>query len=438
MDEMEWGQAKKIALDIYGNTNLYGNMGKDGDTKNDRDKENNGGLKPDVNTIGEMIETEDDALDGIIDDMLAILPRVEEEYLVSGACLKCSLASKEPKCINGLLFNTFRDGTSLLEVENNDKIDNASKANINDYREHKSIFPFGNCNAVLSEEEKQDLKAGSVRARIEGICYRLIKISGRWENEPARVGMEYFKYNGYPGINGMSKLFCYKGGKIMAVTSGQENRNISVDPRAVTKEDLRFAIQNGISGTKIYALADIRDYFAQYPKLMNKTTIFAFEGLADERPHGRDSRWNGENASHPNGQFGAIMIVAKEGKLTYYEGHASTLPDNMKSYPTVCEGVYETGAIRHQMNLKYVDPYAALRLYPFDDDDNNDSNSNRNDTIGAYNSKYSNDIANGVNLHMAGKISDSSHYSEGCITVPVRCWIRLVQKVWIQGRILAG
>ena len=49
----------------------------------------------------------------------------------------------------------------------------------------------------------------------------------------------------------------------MAVTSGQENRNISVDPRAVTKEDLRFAIQNGISGTKIYALADIRDYFAQ-------------------------------------------------------------------------------------------------------------------------------------------------------------------------------
>ncbi len=38
MDEMEWGQAKKIALDIYGNTNLYGNMGKDGDTKNDRDK----------------------------------------------------------------------------------------------------------------------------------------------------------------------------------------------------------------------------------------------------------------------------------------------------------------------------------------------------------------------------------------------------------------
>ena len=418
MDEMEWSQAKKIALDIYGDIDLYGNMKHNGDTQNDRVENDNDkiinykkNLNPDVTTIKEVIETEDDALDGIIEDMLAILPRVEEEYLVSGACLKCSLATKETIDIDGVEFNTNKDGTSLLKVENKDMIGDVAKANIFDCKRYKNIMPFGNCKAELSEDEKKMLKANAAR-RQKGMCYFLMNISGLWENEPTKGGMEYFKYRRWPGINGMSKLFCYKKGKIMAITSGQENRNLSLSPGAVTKEDLQFAIRNGIGGKKIYALADIRVYFAKYPKLLEKTTIFAFEGLADEYPHGEDSKWNGDNDSHPNGQFGAIMFVAKEGKLTYYEGHASTLPDDVKNKPTVCEGVYETGSIKHK--LEDDDGYAAIRLYKY--------NNFGDDVLKAYNSKKEHDAIDGVNLHMAAKMTEKYVYSKGCITVPVRCY----------------
>ena len=401
MDEMEWGQAKRIALDIYGDIDV------------DKD------LEPDVKTIIEMIETEDDELDRVIDTMLTILPRVEEEYLVSGARLKCSLATMDTIDIDGVKFHTKKNGTSLLQVENRDKIGDVSKANIYDCEKQKNILQFGNCKAILSESEKKMLKANAT-ARQEGMCYCLMNISGPWENEPTKGRMEYFKYHGYPGINGMSKLFCYKRGKIMAMTSGQENRDLSVNNKAVTKEDLQFAFRNGVSGEKICALADIREYLAKYPQLEKKTTIFAFEGLADYYPYGNNSVWNGYNEYHPDGQFGAILFVAKEGKLTYFEGHASTLPDNMKQSAIVCEGVYQIKSIKHKLQEDYVDPYASIRLC--------DINDSTDDTLSAYNSKHKDDTAVAINLHMAGKISPgkgtntSDDYSTGCLTVPVCCY----------------
>lgn len=371
------GDTKRIAIDIYGK---------------------------------EVAERED--LDNIINDMLAVLPRVEEEYLVSGARLRCNQACKNVKTIDGVYFRTKQDGTSLLKVKGAETtIDDVAIANINDNKKDENIFHFGNCDAILSDDEKKSLKT-QFKVQHEGMCSYLMKIDDAWENVPVTNGMEYFSYRDAPGINRMSKLFCYKKGWITPLTSGQENRKISVQPGAVTKEDLRFALENGLSGKQLYALADIRNYFAENPVLYNKTTIFAFEGLANEQTE--DNFWNGYNFYHPKGQgqFGAIMFVAKEGKLTYYQGYASTLPDNMEKAATICDGNYEIKNGAHGKTDTF-EGYAALVL-------------NNNNDIPAYNSIDKDDTADHIHLHMAGRLwrdDPLKPYSAGCITVPMKDYV---------------
>lgn len=63
----------------------------------------------------EVAERED--LEDIINDMLSVLPRIEEEYLVSGVRLRCSKACPSIKSIDGIDFFTNQSGTSLLSVE---------------------------------------------------------------------------------------------------------------------------------------------------------------------------------------------------------------------------------------------------------------------------------------------------------------------------------
>lgn len=103
--------------------------------------------------------------------------------------------------------------------------------------------------------------------------------------------------------------------------------------RAISKEDLKFALDNELSGRQLYALSEIGEYYGKYPELKDKPTIFAFEGLG--------SYSGGVNSYHPNGQYGALIIVAKGGKLVYATANASTLPDNPVS-ATVNGGVYQT------------------------------------------------------------------------------------------------
>lgn len=353
-------------------------------------------------------------LDDIIDDMLSILPRVEEEYLVSGARLKCSKAYKAMKKIDDTIFLTNQKGTSLLRVEGVETTGDLPIANINDNKKGKNIFHFGNCNAELTINEKMSLIMNK-KAQTEGLCQYLMRIEDTWENVPVTNGKDYFSYRGASGINLMSKLFCYKKGWITPLTSGQRNRKITVQPGAVTKEDLRFALENGLSGKQLYALADIRNYFAADDDLYKKTTIFAFEGLGSdssnyfEEDYGEISKskyWNGGNKYHPDGQFRAILFVAKEGKLTYVAPYASTLPDNMEKAATICDGKYEIRNGSHK-------GYAALVL-------NNDND------IPAYNSIDQDDTADHIHFHMAGLLSDDdpeNPYSAGCITIPVRHYV---------------
>ena len=184
--------------------------------------------------------------------------------------------------------------------------------------------------------------------------------------------------------------------------------------KILTKEEREFADKFGLSEEQRQALFDIRRYIEENPELAETTTIFAFEGLGTfltEEERCDEDGWNGWNSYHPNGQFGAMLIVTKEGKLSYAETRASTLPDNLDESATVKEGIYAVVPIAHKKDDE--DRYVALQL--------RDKNNINNSALPAYNSQNEDKMTIiGDNLHMAGKItSDIPEFSEGCITVAI-------------------
>lgn len=199
-----------------------------------------------------------------------------------------------------------------------------------------------------------------------------------------------------------SILFCRHGGFIYPRTSGQ----------TVLLGGLSEFLSNyELTGKQYMALYEIRNYMTKNPQLLTGTAIFVFEGLATPIQIGGDedeSEWNGKNNYHQYGQFGAIVIATVDGVPTYAVMKASTLPDDMETYATICEGIYEVKYGSHKT-------YAALWL-------------NNNDYIPAYNSREHTDLANFIHFHMAGKLSSNhpgdNSYSQGCITIPLKDYLK--------------
>lgn len=145
----------------------------------------------------------------------------------------------------------------------------------------------------------------------------------------------------------------------------------------------------------------------KYPKLRQGTAIFVFEGLAT--PVSADETdWNGTNKYHPNGQFGAIVIATVDGLPKYAVMKASTLPDDMEKYATICEGIYKINEGSHK-------GYAGVWL-------------NDNKDIPAYNSIDHDDTAEAIHFHMAGKLRvdhpEEKSFSQGCITIPLKDYLK--------------
>lgn len=204
-----------------------------------------------------------------------------------------------------------------------------------------------------------------------------------------------------------SILFCRHGGFIYPRTSGQ----------TVLLGGLSEFLSNyELTGKQYMALYEIRNYMTRNPQLLTGTAIFVFEGLATPIQIGGDedeSEWNGKNNYHQYGQFGAIVIATVDGVPTYAVMKASTLPDDMETYATICEGIYGVKNESHK-------GYAALWL-------------NNNAPIPAYNSIDGDDTAEAIHFHMAGKLG-SDHpgnhsYSQGCITIPVREYVKFGKQV---------
>ncbi|MBO5055726.1 MAG: hypothetical protein J6C64_05140 [Lachnospiraceae bacterium] len=344
--------------------------------------------------------------------------RTEHHYLVDGAILTCTRCTLDVQKLNDKEF-TAPEGSNetILKVTKNTKYLNGAEqyfATIKDCGKFENIEPFGNClNPPDREEERKAiiLASESVELRKLGTCRYLMKLNDEWENLISDTG--YQEVTGFDGvtleeITMESILFCRHGGFIYPVNPGYIMSEC-IDDKNLNNEEMQFALQYGLSEKQSMALLDIRKYFEEKPELLQGTTIFAFEGLGTYLEEGEVSTWNGKNSYHPNGQFGAILIVTKNGQLAYAEARASTLPDNMEKSATVLEGYYTIKAAKH----KSTDPngYAAVQLKEF--------NTN-NAVLPAYNSVHNNGTVVGVNLHMAGKIkSDKPVYSEGCITVTV-------------------
>lgn len=372
---------------------------------------------------------------------------VDDEYLVNGALLTCTKAKwgdfeiSEDEVIKiEKLSEKLMSGepTEYLRVlENPLHTNNLRHANVTDTKKEWNIMPFPcNCSEPASDEQKELIRANKVDCQNHGVCKYLMDLEEEWENIDFNVPYAEFpdekmtpalesiqastmlnkpakKYK--KGITMTSVLFCKHGGFIYPLTSGQT---------ILFNQWETFASENCFTARQCMALLEIMNYFENNPELRQGTSIFVFEGLATPVPLKDESlkdkndphyewNWNGTNKYHPNGQFGAIIIVTVNGKPDCAAMKASTLSDNMEK-ATICEGVYEVSNTAHSRNTD--GGYAALTL-------NNDLN------IPAYNSKTGNDYANLIHFHMAGPLYPGSAYSEGCITMPVREYVAFGKQV---------
>lgn len=367
---------------------------------------------------------------------------INDEYLVNGAILGCTSATWEDFPLSDGKFIKI-DGkdekqnkgepTEYLRVLENPMYTNELRhANVTDTRQGWNILPFPcNCMEKATYDQEEILKTNKVDCQSHGVCKYLMDLEDAWENidfktpyaefpdgkmyswlEEAQAVSTLDRIPLYKktGITMTSVLFCRHGGFIYPITSGQT---------ILFNEWEAFAKENYFTARQCMALFEIMNYFESNPELCQGTAIFVFEGLAtpvplrDENVEDKDDpsyewNWNGTNKYHPNGQFGAIIIVTVDGKPDCVAMKASTLPDNMEKAAIICEGVYTASETAHSKSKD--GGYAALTLM-YDDD------------IPAYNSKTGNDHANYIHFHMAGLLKSdnpANPCSEGCITMPVR------------------
>ena len=153
----------------------------------------------------------------------------EDEYLVSGAQLRCSMATSKKMTIEGRTYVPENPSeTTYLECEENRMESGGGKVNATtkDCVVYKNIKPFRcNCRVGPCDDEEKDMLLVDESCLTEGTCKALIDLSEHWDNYPSQV--PHFRYRDerfgeVSGITMMSMLFCKHGGIITPVTSGQE------------------------------------------------------------------------------------------------------------------------------------------------------------------------------------------------------------------------
>ncbi len=365
---------------------------------------------------------------------------VYDEYLVNGALLTCTRAKWGNFSLSDggsvkieELSDKLKTGkpTEFLRVLENPIFANGLRhATVADTKQGWNIMPFPcNCRESATAEQEEAIKANMIDCQNHGVCKYLMELEEEWEN--INFNVPYAKFpdakmismyenvqatevlDDLPsqqkeGITMTSVLFCKHGGFIYPLTSGQTILLPGIEKMLM---DYKFTAR------QCMALYEIRDYLEKNPELRIGTTIFVFEGLATPRTN-EEADWNGTNMYHPNGQFGAIAIVTVDGELKYAV-QASTLPDDMEAYATICEGIYDIKNGYHSASEKF-EGYAALWL-------------NNNANIPAYNSIDKDDVADYIHFHMAGVLrkdhpADGS-YSKGCITIPVKEYVAFGKEV---------
>ena len=153
----------------------------------------------------------------------------EDEYLVSGAQLRCSMATSKKMTIEGRTYVPENPSeTTYLECEENRMESGGGKVNATtkDCVVYKNIKPFRcNCRVGPCDDEEKDMLLVDESCLTDGTCKALIDLSEHWDNYPSQI--PHFRYKDerfgeVSGITMMSMLFCKHGGIITPVTSGQE------------------------------------------------------------------------------------------------------------------------------------------------------------------------------------------------------------------------
>ena len=332
---------------------------------------------------------------------------IMDDYLVNGAILMCEKATKNSVEVDGETYRTTGNEESRLRVDHSRKVGEQSCAVITDCIKNKNIFSFGNCMIELSAKDKERIKINS-ETKAVGTCYCLMKLVEKWDVYP-RFSRRVFTEDGIQALTMEAGLFCQRGAWILPVTSGQEDRY--ADSLAdlteeelewwhkyeLTLEEWEFAKEFGLEKEEQFAIfPEMREYFETYPELQTGNTIFAFEGVGDYT--------GGKNKYHPDGQFGAIFVYCKEGELNFLTTQASTLPDR-KNNAVIMDGIYIGIYTGHT-------GYQALQLR------NKGDIYNWHIPAQRYDGRIENpDSAYAIDLHTGKDITESSRWSEGCLTV---------------------
>ena len=249
--------------------------------------------------------------------LISSLSRRQNEYLVEGASLTCSMGTfkpqtlidtqqrpikSEPKGIRGVKYMS----KIQINESRNETINGQIPVNITDTKgglrdeEEKNglnIVSFGNCKFVENDMHIDRIakilqlwyiRAGKrrefseivnkIKAAIEqgkGTCYCCMLLNPKWENLPENYSISadpnspiaelvslleyngYMKFNGKDGINMMSMLFCMNGGVIRAKDSGQLDPEMSFSMQYFDFL-LKYETNNGKNDVWLYAknLAD--------------------------------------------------------------------------------------------------------------------------------------------------------------------------------------
>lgn len=353
---------------------------------------------------------------------------IKDEYLVNGAIITCEMATDKVLTFDGIPFLVNQASRTRLKVNRKGKIVGEPQATVFDCKKGENIVPFGNCLAEVSNKKKEELKADS-QAQIAGTCRHLMWLEDRWEKTfEGENGL--FCYEKSPTLTMNSVLFCKHGGAfIYPLTSGQRITKYDYELAAdqLTKEDILLIHKNqwtkeevslilryqlsldeyrtsqewGLEENQLVIFKEMREYFEDEPDLKNGNVIFTFEGLG--------SYSGPANSDHPNGQFGAIFIYCKDGKIVCGSDNCSTLPDHIET-ATIEDGTYYAVYKLHNQT------YQAIQLWT----------SKTDDTVPACyhdkeNKQADNRNADGVNMHAAGDLKERAvkPWSMGCLTISV-------------------
>ena len=147
----------------------------------------------------------------------------EDEYLVSGAQLRCSMATSKKMTIEGRTYVPENPSeTTYLKCEENRMESGEGKVNATtkDCVVYKNIKPFRcNCRVGPCDDEEKDMLLVDESCLTEGTCKALIDLSEHWDNYPSQV--PHFRYRDerfgeVSGITMMSMLFCKHGAFLLS------------------------------------------------------------------------------------------------------------------------------------------------------------------------------------------------------------------------------